>query len=116
MNDLTLDRQDNSGRLDQLTEMALIELRTILGVPLKVEDLDPSSPQFKKAIELAKLKLGASDRILNTQVRVDETRLKARTTSRLPEMLQELLEMKAKRREGRLIEGHAIETKPEFPL
>jgi hypothetical protein len=116
MNDLTLDKQDNSTQLDELTRLTLVELRTILNLPIDPEHLKPGNKHWRQALETAKLKVSVSDRILNTQVRVDETRLKARTVSKIPQLLQELLELKAKRKaegEGRLIEARAIEAKPE---
>lgn len=43
--------------------------------------------QFKKAIELAKLQLGATERVLATQARVDETKLRAKAIDPLPRLL-----------------------------
>ncbi|SEE27842.1 hypothetical protein SAMN05444161_5310 [Rhizobiales bacterium GAS191] len=86
---------DAAGGLEELTLMSLAKLKEILTLDLPTEALtELKSPGFKQALDLAKLQLGATERVLTTQTRVDETKLRRRQIDVLPRLLEILAEEK----------------------
>lgn len=71
---------------------------------------DPKSVDFNRAVNLAKLQLGAADRVLATQTRVDETKLRRGQIDILPKLLA--IVMEEKKALGMVIEGEAVEERP----
>jgi hypothetical protein len=80
---------DASNDLEDLTRLSLAKARALLEVRLDVADLEPGADgkRFDRALQVAKLQLGVVDRILTTQTRVDETRLRKRQVDVLPRLL-----------------------------
>lgn len=68
---------DNSGRLDQLTDLALDNLEQILAPPVDLDD----SKQINA-------KIAASTQVLNIQSKVDDTRLRKKQQDLLPKLLE----------------------------
>ena len=81
---------DNSGRLDQLTDLALRNLEEILQ---PMVDLDDSKQVSAKLV--------ATGQVLNVQSKVDDTRLKRKQQDLLPKLL-EILNREAKKLPARL--------------
>jgi hypothetical protein len=102
------DIHDGAVRLDDLVTLSLDKLREILTLPLPTEVLTSlEHKDFASALALAKTQLAATERVLATQVRVDETRLKRRQADVLPRLLEIIAE------EKRLIaESKTIDTSP----
>jgi hypothetical protein len=101
------DLLDGSSRLDDLVTLSLEKLREILTMPLPKEALtNLEHKDFASALALAKTQLAATERVLATQVRVDETRLKRRQVDVLPRLLQIIAEEKA------LIEAKTVDASP----
>jgi hypothetical protein len=96
--------------LEDLTRLSLGKARALLEAPLAVRDLGPEADakRFDRALQLAKLQLGVVDRILTTQTRVDETRLRRRQVDVLPRLLAIIEEEKRALAEG---ERRTIEEK-----
>jgi hypothetical protein len=78
---------DASNDLEDLTRLSLAKARALLEVKLDVADLEVDGKRFDRALQVAKLQLGVVDRILTTQTRVDETRLRRRQVDVLPRLL-----------------------------
>ena len=89
---------DASNDLEDLTRLSLAKARALLAVRLAVGDLEPEADprRFDRALQVAKLQLGVVDRILATQTRVDETRLRKRQVDVLPRLLAMIAEEKRK--------------------
>jgi hypothetical protein len=101
------DLLDGSAGLDDLVTLSLEKVREILLVPLPKEVLtNLEHKDFASALALAKTQLAATERVLATQVRVDETRLRRRQVDVLPRLLQIIAE------EKRLIEAEAVDASP----
>jgi hypothetical protein len=85
---------DASNDLEDLTRLSLAKARALLEVRLDVADLEPGGggKRFDRALQVAKLQLGVVDRILTTQTRVDETRLRKRQVDVLPRLLAMIAE------------------------
>lgn len=77
-----------------MTDLALRKLRVVLEMPTPV-GVDANE------IALLKAQIAAADRVLTTQVRVDDNRLKARQISTIPK----LLALIAAEKDSRVIEG-----------
>lgn len=84
---------DASEELDTLTNLALKNIRELLEL-----EFDFTQPKLVNA------KLAAATTTLNTQVRVDEGRLKRRQADALPKLLEMI-----RREEGRTVAVHLIE-------
>jgi hypothetical protein len=74
-----------AAELEAVAHLGLKNLRDILTVPLDLED----SP-------LLRAKNAAASTILNTQVKVDENRLRSAAVDKLPELLEILREEQIK--------------------
>ena len=85
---------DASNDLEDLTRLSLAKARALLEVRLDVADLEGDGKRFDRALQVAKLQLGVVDRILATQTRVDETRLRKRQGDVLPRLLAMIAEEK----------------------
>lgn len=70
--------------LNELVGLALAKLKELVQIPL-----DQTSPDFPK---LASLQKDASVALLNTAVKVDETRLKARATNSLERLSEKVIQ------------------------
>jgi hypothetical protein len=102
---------DASNDLEDLTRLSLAKARALLEVRLDVADLEPrgDGERFDRALQVAKLQLGVVDRVLTTQTRVDETRLRRRQVDLLPRLLQIIAE------EKRLMEAATIDAESLDP-
>jgi hypothetical protein len=100
--------------LEDLTRLSLGKARALLEAPLAVRDLGPQADRkrFDRALQLAKLQLGVVDRILTTQVRVDETRLKRRQVDVLPRLLEIIEQEKRLIAEATTVDASPLERKP----
>jgi hypothetical protein len=101
---------DASNDLEDLTRLSLAKARALSGVRLDVGDLEAGGdPQrFDHALQVAKLQLGVVDRILTTQTRVDEARLRKRETDILPRLMALIAEEKRALAKERTIDAKAI--------
>jgi hypothetical protein len=102
---------DASNDLEDLTRLSLAKARALLEVRLDVAALEGDGKRFDRALQVAKLQLGVVDRILTTQTRVDESRLKRRQVDVLPRLLQIIAEEKALI-ETKTIGAFPLERKP----
>jgi hypothetical protein len=101
---------DSSARLDDLTTLSLDKLHEILTLPLPREVLTSlEHKDFASALALAKTQLAATERVLATQVRVDETRLKRRQVDVLPRLLQIIAEEKRLIAEAKTVDASPVE-------
>lgn len=85
---------DASEELDNLTNLALKNLRHVLEEPY-----DTASPKAVRA------KIAAAGQVLNTQVRVDEGRLKRRQMDTLPKLLDLIRQAEGRPMLQKMIEG-----------
>ena len=93
--------------LAQLTRKSIQAMHEILDIPLDQFNLiDPEAKHFKREIERAKLKLYAAERVLQTQVRVDQNELRKREIDVLPRLLAIIAE------EKKLIEAPILDLEP----
>ena len=101
---------DASNDLEDLTRLSLAKARALLEVRLDVADLEGDGKRFDRALQVAKLQLGVVDRILATQTRVDETRLRKRQVDVLPRLLAMIEEEKRAMAEAeeRTIDAKAV--------
>jgi len=84
---------DATGKLERITDKALDLLEQVIG----------EAPQWDDP-KLLNAQITASQSIINTQTKVDETRLRRRQTDILPKLL-EIMSREEKRLPGRVIEG-----------
>lgn len=89
---------DASEELDTLTTLALRNLRQLLEL-----DFDFEQPKLVNA------KLTAAQTVLNTQVRVDEGRLKRRKLDALPKLLELIAREEGRPGIARMIEGQLVD-------
>lgn len=84
---------DATGKLERITDKALDFMEEMLDSPT-----DWAEPKMVNA------KITVAQAVINTQTKVDETRLRRRQTDILPKLL-EIMSREEKRLPGRVIEG-----------
>lgn len=88
---------DASGGLETLTKLSLERLKEILELPVPVQELQEFGEKIhRNVIAFAKIQLGAVERVLTTQTRVDETKLRRATVDALPKLLARVRAEQAK--------------------
>lgn len=95
----------NSEALAGLVELSLTRLREILSLPLP--DPKTTNVGYEEVAAMARVHLSATEKVLNTQVRVDDNVLKRRVASQHTTLLRELL--LHEQQNSRTIEAQAAE-------